>query len=169
MGINSDVSKLYKIGVEKIIVNSLIQEDPGIIKKVIENYGSQAIVGCLDFRKPMFGEKSPTSYIGHKIKLSILNYANYLVKEIGVGELMLQSMDNDGTWKGYDYEITNAIEKEIDVPIIACGGCGKIDDLKKVLYECNAQAAAIGSMAVYSKQGMGVLINFPNREAVIIE
>jgi cyclase len=55
------------------------------------------------------------------------------------------------------------------VPVIACGGCGSINDLKKVLYETDANAAAIGSMAVYSKKGMGVLINFPNREDVIIE
>ncbi|NBU05652.1 MAG: imidazole glycerol phosphate synthase subunit HisF, partial [Sphingobacteriia bacterium] len=50
-----------------------------------------------------------------------------------------------------------------------CGGCGSIEDLKTVLYKTNANAAAIGSMAVYSKKGMGVLINFPNREKVIIE
>jgi cyclase len=55
------------------------------------------------------------------------------------------------------------------VPVIACGGCGSINDLKKVLYETDANAAAIGSMAVYSKKGMGVLINFPNREDIIIE
>jgi cyclase len=57
----------------------------------------------------------------------------------------------------------------VDVPVIACGGCGSVDDLKKILYTTNANAAAIGSMAVYSKQGMGVLINFPNRESVIRE
>ena len=164
-----DFYQLYKIGVEKVIINSLIQENPEVIKKVIENYGAQAVVACIDFKKPLFGVKEPYSYIGHKIKWSLLQYANYLEKEIGVGELMLYSVDRDGTWEGYDYEITELLLNSINIPVIACGGCGKIDDLKKILYETNANAAAIGSMAVYSKKGMGVLINFPNRNNVIIE
>jgi cyclase len=165
----SNFATLYKLGVEKVIVNSLIQQNPDIIKKVIEQYGAQAVVACIDFKKPTFGLKSPYSYIGNKIKLSLLEYAKYLEIELGVGELMLQSIDNDGTWLGYDYEVTNQILNSINIPVIACGGCGSVDDLKKILYQSNANAAAIGSMAVYSKKGMGVLINFPNRELVIKE
>ncbi len=164
-----DFATLYKIGVEKIIVNSLIQENPNLIKKVIAHYGSQAVVACVDVKKPIFGKKSPYSYLGHKIKFDIIEHTNYLANNLGVGELMLQSVDRDGTWEGYDYEIIENIVNKIDIPIIACGGCGSIEDLKKVLYECNVNAAAIGSMAVYSKKGMGVLINFPDREKVIQE
>ena len=164
-----DFATLYKLGVEKVIVNSLIQENPTLIKKVIADYGSQAIVGCVDFKKFTFGGKKPFSYIGNKIKMSLVDYANYLTTDIGVGELMLQSIDKDGTWEGFDDEIISSILNSVEIPVIACGGCGSIEDLKTVLYKTNANAAAIGSMAVYSKKGMGVLINFPNREKVIIE
>jgi imidazole glycerol-phosphate synthase subunit HisF len=165
----NDFATLYKLGIEKVIVNSLIQEDPEVIKKAVAQYGAQAVVACIDFKKPLFGIKAPFSYIGNKIKLSLLEYAKYLEQEIGVGELMLYSVDNDGTWEGYDNEIIGQILNSVDIPVIACGGCGSIDHLKEVLYETNANAAAIGSMAVYSKKGMGVLINFPNRELVIKE
>ena len=164
-----DFATLYKIGVEKVIVNSLVQEDPETIKKVVNDYGAQAVVVCIDFKKPLFGPKSPSSYIGHKIKSSFVEYARFLENEIGVGELMVQSMDNDGTWEGYDNEITELIVNSVNIPLIACGGCGNLDHLKKILYTTNVNAAAIGSMAVYSKKGMGVLIHFPNREEVIIE
>lgn len=164
-----DFATLYKIGIEKVVVNSLIQENPDVIKKVVEHYGAQAVVACIDFKKPMFGGKAPHSYIGNKIKYDLVAYANYLASDVGVGELMLYSIDNDGTWEGYDHAVTEQILNSVDIPIIACGGCGSIDDLKKILYTSNANAAAIGSMAVYSKKGMGVLINFPNRETVIIE
>jgi cyclase len=164
-----DFATLFKLGIEKVIVNSLIQENPEVIKKVIAHYGAQAVVACVDYKKPMIGAKAPFSYLGNKIKLSLLDYVKYLEKEIGVGELMLYSVDRDGTWEGYDFEVTEQILNSVDIPIIACGGCGSIDDLKKVLYTTNANAAAIGSMAVYSKKGMGVLINFPNRNSVIIE
>ncbi len=165
----NDFETLYKLGVEKIIVNSLLQEDPKIIQEVITHYGSQAIVASVDFKKPTFGAKAPYAYSGNKIKLSLIEYVKYLETEIGVGEIMLQSVDNEGTWQGYDYEITEQILNSITIPVIACGGCGSIDDLKKILYTTNVNAAAIGSMAVYSKKGMGVLINFPNRDLVIIE
>ena len=164
-----DFARLYKIGVEKIIVNSLIQEHPEVIKKVIEHYGAQAVVACIDFKKPLFGTKAPYSYIGHKIKFNLMDYAKYLANDLGVGELMLYSVDKDGTWEGYDVEVIEQLLNAVEIPIIACGGCGSVDDLKQILYKTNANAAAIGSMAVYSKKGMGVLINFPNREAVIIE
>ena len=164
-----DFASLYKIGIEKVIVNSLIQENPEIIKKVIEHYGSQAVIACIDFKKIMFSGIIPYSYIGNKIKMSLVDYANYLTTDIGVGELMLQSIDKDGTWEGFDDEIISSILNSVEIPVIACGGCGSIEDLKTVLYKTNANAAAIGSMAVYSKKGMGVLINFPNREKVIIE
>lgn len=164
-----DFVTLYKLGVEKVIVNSLIQENPNLIKKVILQYGAQAVVACIDFKKPLFGANAPFSYIGHKIKLSLLDYAKYLEREIGVGELMLYSVDRDGTWEGYDYDTTGQLLNSVDIPVIACGGCGSVEDLKKMLYTINANAAALGSMAVYSKKGMGVLINFPKRENVIIE
>lgn len=164
-----DFAKLYKLGIEKVIVNSLLQEDPEVIKKTVAVYGSQAVVACVDFKKPMFGSKSVYSYKGDKIKRSILEQARYAVDDLGVGELMLQSVDQDGTWNGYDNEVIEEISSKIDVPIIAAGGCGNIEHLKSVLYKSNAQAAAIGSMAVYSKKGMGVLINFPERNKVIVE
>ncbi len=165
----NDFAQLFKLGVEKVIVNTLIQEDPEVIRKVVAEYGAQAVVGCVDFRKPFFGEKAAYSYLGHKIKHSLKDYVKFLTMELGIGELMLQSVDQEGTWEGYDTVIIAALLQEIDVPVIACGGCGSINDLKKVLYEANANAAAVGSMAVYSKKGMGVLINFPQRNKVILE
>jgi cyclase len=164
-----DFATLYKIGVEKVVVNSLIQQNPDVIKKVIEHYGAQAVVGCVDYKKAMFGGLKPFSYCGEKIKLSIVDYSKYLANDLGVGELFLYSVDKDGTWEGYDETTIADVIKNIDIPIIACGGCGNIEHLKNVLYKLNANAAAIGSMAVYSKKGMGVLINFPQRESVIQE
>lgn len=164
-----DFARLYNLGVEKVIVNSLIQEKPEVIKKVVSEYGAQAVVACLDFKKPVFGEKAPWSYLGNKIKYNLKDYALYLEKDLGVGELMLYSVDKDGTWEGFDNDTLSLLLNYVEIPVIACGGCGSVPDLKKVLYETNVNAATIGSMAVYSKKGMGVLINFPNRGNVIIE
>ena len=164
-----DFEKLYKLGVEKVIVNSLIQEKPDVIERVVDSYGSQAVVACVDFKKPFIGATSPYSYIGNKVRYNLTDYCLYLSKSLGVGELMLQSIDKDGTWEGYDFETIEALVNKVDIPVIACGGCGNVDHIKTILYKTNAQAAAMGSMAVYSKKGMGVLINFPSREGIVHE
>lgn len=164
-----DFERLFTLGIEKVIVNSLIQEKPEVIKKVVQNYGAQAVVACVDFRKPMFGEKIAYSYIGHKIKYSLKEYVQYLTLTLGVGELMLQSADRDGTWDGYDVQIIETLLNGCKTPVIASGGAGNIAHLKNILYTTNVNAAALGSMAVYSKKGMGVLINFPSRNQIIKE
>lgn len=164
-----DFAKLYKLGVEKVIVNSLLIENPNVVKRVVDAYGAQAVVASVDFKKQLFGGKSIFSYAGLKVKWTLSEYLNHLEKEIGVGEIMLQSVDKDGTWEGYDVEYISEAMKLTTLPIIAAGGCGSESDLVNVLNNVGANAAALGSMAVYSKKGMGVLINFPEREKIITE
>lgn len=164
-----DFTALYKSGIEKIIVNSLIQENPEVIKKIVDHYGSQAVVACVDVKKNFFGSKKVFSHIGHHISQDIQSYVNYLTLQLGVGEIMIQSVDQEGTWEGFDIELTESVIHSVEVPVIASGGCGSIENLKNILYQSNASAAAIGSMAVYSKKGMGVLINFPERDIIIKE
>ncbi len=161
--------ELFKNGVEKVVVNSLIFENPSVIKEAVSKYGSQAVVACLDYKKNMFGKKNVYSFAGHSIKYSAIDFVKYLEQDLGVGELFLQSVDAEGTWAGFDNEFTKQITDLTSLPVIACGGAGNIEHLKEVLYTSGANAAGIGSMAVYSKKGMGVLINFPKRSDVIIE
>lgn len=161
--------ELYKNGVEKVIVNSLISENPAVIKDAVLKYGSQAIVACVDFKESLFGKKNVYSYTGKSVKLSVLEYIKYLEEDLGVGEIFLQNVDAEGTWEGFNYDFVKQVVISTQLPVIACGGAGSVEDLKKVLYESDVHAAAIGSMSVYSKKGMGVLINFPKREDIIQE
>jgi len=165
----SEFYELYKNGVEKVIVNSLIYENPEVIKEAVGKYGSQAVVACIDLKKNILGKKTVYSHLGRSIKYSPTDLIKYLEEDLGVGELFLHSVDNEGTWQGFDYDFIAQITKITGLPVIACGGAGSNEHLKKVLYESNANAAAIGSMSVYSKRGMGVLINFPKRMDIIIE
>jgi cyclase len=165
----ADCQSLFKAGVEKIIVNSLLLENPDVVKRVVTDYGSQAVVASIDVKKNLLGQYIPYSYSGKKIKYSISEYINYIQNDLNVGELMLTSVNKEGTWDGYDFDLYKKIQSLVKVPLIASGGAGSADDLKKVLYDSNCDAAAVGSMAVYQRKGMGVLINFPKRESVIKE
>lgn len=162
-----DFHTLFKIGVEKVIVNSLIFDDPDTVKEAVNKFASSSVVASIDVKSNLLGKKQVYSYAGRKVTSDLLEMCNFVEKELGVGEIIITSVDKEGTWSGYDYDLIQKVAGKVNVPIIANGGAGEISHLKKVLYEANSNAAAIGSMAVYQKKGMGVLIRFPKRQDVI--
>ena len=161
-----DFKKLYKIGVEKIIVNTILFDSPDIVKKAAEKYGNQSIVASIDVIKNNTNNYKIFSHSGRNAGSSLDDFISFVL-DLNVGELLITSVNKDGTWEGYDTNLIKYINSIVDIPIIANGGCGSINDINEVLYESNAQAAAIGSMAVYQKKGKGVLIRFPNRNQII--
>lgn len=170
-GVNEieDFQKLFSLGIEKVAVNTLIFNNPKIVKDAIEKYGAQAIIGIVDVKTNLFGKPNVFNKMGYKTSKSIIDYCRYIQTEIGVGEILFQNIDREGTWLGYDHPLIKSILQNIKVPLIALGGASDNSDIKKVLYETGVSAAAIGSMAVYQKKNMGVLIRFPKRESIIIE
>jgi imidazole glycerol-phosphate synthase subunit HisF len=165
----NDFKKLYSIGVEKVAVNTSLLKYPDVVKKAVEVFGAQAVVGVVDIKKNLLGKPVPYNYSGLSIKYDLIEYCTYLQNEIGVGEILLQNVEREGTWEGYDHELIRSVLGSLKVPVIVLGGAANSGDIKKVLYETGANAAAIGSMAVYQKRDMGVLIRFPKRENMIIE
>ena len=163
-----DFKKLYRLGIEKVIVNTMLFDNPTIVKEAVKSYGSQSVVASIDVKRNNKDEYEVFSHSKRKNERSLTDFVDYVIS-LGVGEIVLTSVNQDGTWKGYDRELIDVINKNVDIPIIANGGCGSIDDVKRVLYENNVQAAAIGSMAVYQKKDMGVLIRFPKRTQIINE
>ncbi|MBA3340346.1 MAG: imidazole glycerol phosphate synthase subunit HisF [Gemmatimonadaceae bacterium] len=164
-----DCSRLYKIGVEKVIVNTRCLTDPEFVRSAVHQYGSTSVVGAVDYKTGMFGGNRVYSASGAKTQRSLLEHCRFLADDVGVGELLLYSVDRDGTWSGYDIPTIRTVAEAVSVPLIACGGAGNVGHLRQVLDETPANAAALGSMAVYQKQGMGVLINFPQRRLIIEE
>lgn len=164
----SDFQKLFAIGVEKIAVKNLIFERPKVVIEAVRLFGAQAIIGVMDVYQKMNGQYAVQT--GAKKKnYTIQEYVAYLQDEIGVGEILVQNISREGTWEGYDHALISAVLQSTKVPIIALGGAKDVSDVKKVLYDTGAEAAAIGNMAVYQKKGMGVLIRFPKREDIIEE
>lgn len=157
-----DFQKLFHLGIEKVSVSSLIFENPSVIKKAISIYGAQSIIATLDIKKSLFRKAySVYLYNGKKrVKSSLLDVINQLT-ELGVGEVIINNIDREGTWLGFDEDLIRLVADRTEVPIVALGGCGKLDDIKSVVQNGHASAVAIGSMAVFQSQGMGVLIKFP--------
>lgn len=156
-----DAKRVFDCGYEKVILNSVLFNSPGLIEAIGNIYGAQAVVGSIDYKKNIFGKSKVYSISGSK--KSGYEPAEWAVKlqGYGVGEIMLNSIDRDGTWSGYDLEMIKTVSEKITVPLIACGGAGSVSDLKTAV-QAGASAVAAGSMFVFQKKGMGVLISFPS-------
>lgn len=154
--------KILSIGFEKIVINTAAFYNPTLISEIAEHSGSQSIIGSIDVRKNLLGNYQLYSHDGtKKEKINPVKWAIRL-QELGVGELLLTSMDKEGTWNGYDKNITQIISDAVTIPVIANGGAGNISHIEDVLQYGHASAVALGSMVVYQKKGMGVLVNFPD-------
>lgn len=155
--------RILAMGYEKLVINSQNFQDLSLIEKLAGHFGRQSIIGSVDVKKNWRGRKMVFSHSGtQKTGYEPITWALKL-QEAGAGEILFTSMDREGTWEGFDYELVKEVSKAVSVPVIAHGGAGSIEHLGKVIKECGASAVALGSMVVYQKQGMGVLVNFPDR------
>lgn len=162
-----DFARLYRLGVEKVIVNTACMARPALVREATRTYGATSVVAAVDYTYSMW--RTPRVYSAARARTtrSLIDHCRFVVDDLGVGELLLTCVDRDGTWSGFDLPAIRAVATMISVPVIACGGAGTVSDITQVLAETPASAAAVGSMAVYQKKGMGVLINFPRRELVL--
>ena len=168
-GVNSlnDAIKILELGYEKIIFNTIILTNIDLITELIKSIGSQSVVACIDYRRTKKGKYEAYAFSGKKkIKIEIYHLINHL-QNIGVGEIILHCIDNDGKMEGYDFDFVKYISSQITVPIVALGGCGNIDDFYSVLNKSYASAAAASSLFIFHGKKKGILINFPTEEELI--
>jgi imidazole glycerol-phosphate synthase subunit HisF len=155
--------RIISIGFEKVIVNTTAIENPNLISEIAIHSGSQSIIVSIDVKKTLWGDYHVYSHDGtRKTKLIPIDWAQK-VEALGAGELLITSMDRDGTWKGFDLEILRRIADAVSIPVIANGGAGNVDHIAEAVKKAKSSAVALGSMVVYQKKGMGVLVNFPDK------
>ena len=159
-----DAKAIFDIGFEKIVINSAAFENPKLILEISKFFGSQAVIVSIDVKTNLFRRKTVRTKSGKfNTGLDPIKWAEEVVK-LGAGELLVTSIDREGTWSGFDLELIKKISNNVSVPVIAHGGAGSLEQIKKVVKYAGASAAAVGSMVVFQKKGMGVLVNFPAPE-----
>lgn len=159
-----DAKKIFEIGFEKVVINSNAFKNLKLIEEIAKYFGNQSVVGSIDVKKTFFGSEKIYSHHGkQKQNTEIVEWTKQL-ENAGVGELLITSIDREGSWEGYDIELIKSITESVQVPVIANGGCGTLEHIREAVKKANASACAVGSMVVYQKKGMGVLVNFPDRK-----
>lgn len=156
-----DAQAVLSLGVEKVVLNTAAAAAPDLISRIAAEHGAQAVVGSIDVRRKLFGGYECVTAAGtRKTGVDPVTMARRLV-DAGVGELLITAVDRDGTMSGYDVELVASVAAAVVVPVTACGGAGNVADLRKVLVEGHASAAAAGSLFVYTGPHRAVLITYP--------
>lgn len=165
-GINSldQARKIFSIGFEKIVLNSASHLNKDLITEIAAVYGNQAVIVSVDVKKNLWGNYEVWSHAGKKnTKKNPVDWA-IEVEGLGAGEILLTSIDKEGTWSGFDINLIKKVTDAVSIPVIAHGGSGNINHIGEVVRQANASAVALGSMVLYQQKGYGVLVNFPDKD-----
>ena len=156
----ADMRNLLRAGAEKVSINTGAIENPMLIKEASETFGRQSVTVSIDARKHWGGYRVYARSGKQKTDLHPRDWARR-AEELGAGEILLNSIDRDGTRSGYDLELLRSIADSVSVPVIACGGAGRIEDFAEAVREGHASAVAAGSFFVFHGSHRAVLISYP--------
>ena len=155
-----EIQKIIAQGAEKVIINTCAVENPKFIREASDNFGSSTIVVCIDVKKKFFSGNVVWSNSGSKSsKYSPKDFAK-LIEENGAGEIIIQSINKDGTMSGYDLDLIKAISTTVTIPVVALGGAGNLEHMIEAYKKGFASALAAGSLFVFQGPKKGVLINY---------
>lgn len=153
-------ARLMNLGLEKVVLGTAAVEDPDLLTRIAHGFGSQAVAACIDVRKPRFGGHRVYTRSGsRKTTLEPAAFARSL-QAAGAGEILLQSIDREGSRNGYDLDLIRQVSAAVDVPVVALGGAGTVDHLREAV-EAGASAAAAGTLFVLSGPHRAVLVTYP--------
>jgi imidazole glycerol-phosphate synthase subunit HisF len=158
-----DIQRVLAAGAEKVVINTYAGDNPDFIKMASDEFGSSTIVVCIDVKRKLIkGEVACVLNGSRSTGFTPKDFARLMEKN-GAGELIIQSVDKDGTMAGYDIELIRSVSTAVDVPVIALGGAGKKEHLADAYRNGKANALAAGSMFVFQDTRRGVLINYPEK------
>jgi imidazole glycerol-phosphate synthase subunit HisF len=158
-----EIQQTIAAGAEKVILNTAAIINPSFVKEASQEFGSSTIVVSMDVKHNFFGKELVYIYSGNKAtKYDPVSLAR-LMEEMGAGEIIITSIEKDGTMQGYDIPLIRKVSEAVRIPVVASGGAGSYNDLKNAITEGYASAAAAGSLFVFHGPRRAVLINYPEK------
>lgn len=158
-----EIRELIFAGVEKVILNTIAFEKPELVTQASKILGSQSIVVSVDVKRKIFGGYTVCVENGRRmIGVDPVTYCKQM-EEAGAGEILLNSIDRDGTYQGYELKLIQQVSSQLNIPVVAIGGASDIEDFRQaVVY--GASAVAAGSLFIYQRPHNAVLITYPSQQ-----
>lgn len=157
----NDIKNILRSGAEKVSINTALVSNPGLVKQASDIFGSQSIVASIDVKKSWYKKTLVFTHSGSKkTNLEPVRWAQKM-EQMGAGEILLNSIDRDGTGKGLDLDLIKIVADAVSIPVIACGGAGTYTHIIDGITVGGASAVAAGSLFVFHGPHRSVLINYP--------
>jgi len=153
--------RIVALGVEKVAISSAALQDPGLVTRIAEEIGSQSVVVVLDVKKTRQGDYEVWTHNGRQSSGKTATKVAREVEEHGAGEVVINSIDNDGCMKGYDIDLAVSLRSAISIPLTVLGGAGSLADIERLIRACGVVGAAAGSLFVFKGTYRAVLISYP--------
>ncbi|GAB3415065.1 AglZ/HisF2 family acetamidino modification protein [Massilia agilis] len=154
---------IISLGVEKVAISSAAVENPQLVSRIADEVGRQSVVVVLDVKKRMLSKEYDVyTHNGKKnTKLNAVEFAK-LAQASGAGEIVINSIEQDGQMKGYDLALAERIRAAVQIPVTFLGGAGSLEDIEKLIEKCGVVGASAGSLFVFKGAYKAVLINYPS-------
>jgi len=159
-----EMDTLFRIGVEKVVLNTAALEDPELVRAAAMRFGSQAVVVACNAKRRTFGGCRVYAHRTGRTRSETPADFCRRMQALGAGEILLNAVDRDGLQTGYDLPLLREVTAALEIPVIACGGAGQLEDLRRAIREGGAAAAAAGSLFVFQGRHRAVLITYPTRD-----
>ncbi|MEA4986044.1 Imidazole glycerol phosphate synthase subunit HisF [bioreactor metagenome] len=154
--------RIFSLGVEKIAVSSLAVENKMVIADLVEKVGSQSVVVVIDVKKKFLSGKYEV-FIHNGTKNTGIELMQFIseMEELGVGEIVINSMERDGLMNGYDLGLIKDVKNKVNIPLTVIGGAGSIQDIGEVIHQNGIIGVGAGSLFVFKGKYRAVLIHYP--------
>jgi cyclase len=156
--------RIFSLGVEKVALSSAVVENPELVSRISDRVGTQSAVVVMDVKKKFLGGYEIYTHNGKKATGKNPIEMAKLFQKMGAGEIVINSIDQDGVMKGYDLDLVEKIRNEITLPLTILGGTGSLEDMGKLIKKYGIIGAAAGSLFVFKGVYKAVLINYPSPE-----
>jgi len=155
--------KIFSLGIEKIALSSAVIRNPQLVTQLADRVGSQSVIIVLDIKKKLMGGYEIYTHNGNKSTgINPIKFAKEL-ESFGAGEIIINSIDQDGKMNGYDLNLIGKIAETISIPLTVLGGAGSLADIEKVIEKHGVIGVASGSLFVFKGPYKAVLINYPTQ------
>ncbi len=159
----AQVERLISLGVEKVLLSSVVHDDPEIVSRLAERVGSQSVVVCIDVKKD---KKSYRMYRDNGKRAVSGDFLSFVrqIEELGAGEIVINSIDQDGMRTGYDHDLVERVYHTLSIPLSVLGGAGTYNDVSRLISQYGIIGAAAGSLFVFKGKFRAVLVQYPGLE-----
>ena len=161
-----EIRQLLEAGAERVVLGTVAAETPSFVREASERFGKSTIAVCIDIKYSFWGKLQVVARNGQKvISADVIGFAKEM-ERMGAGELLIQSVNKDGTYQGLEVALLQEVSQSVGIPVVGLGGLASLEEIRTLHPTTNLNGYAAGSLFIYQGKHRGVLVNYPSSDEV---